>query len=47
MERRDGSRRRASVSMLGHWSDPLPMIISNLKLLRHPRSLLRSATALS
>jgi predicted ATP-grasp superfamily ATP-dependent carboligase len=47
MERRDGSRRRASVSMLGHWSDPLPMIISNLKLLRHPRSLLRSVTALS
>jgi hypothetical protein len=32
----------SSVSMLGHWSDPLPMIISNLRLLRHPRSLLRS-----
>lgn len=32
----------SSVSMLGHWSDPLPMVISNLRLLRHPRSLLRS-----
>jgi predicted ATP-grasp superfamily ATP-dependent carboligase len=32
----------SSVSMLGHWSDPLPMLISNLRLLRHPRSLLRS-----
>jgi predicted ATP-grasp superfamily ATP-dependent carboligase len=46
-ERRDDRRRRSTVSMLGHWSDPLPMIISNLKLLRHPRSLLRSVTALS
>jgi D-aspartate ligase len=33
--------RRDSVSMLGHWSDPVPMIISNLYLLRHPRSLMR------
>jgi hypothetical protein len=31
-----------SVSMLGHWSDPVPMIVSNLYLLRHPRSLLRA-----
>jgi len=31
----------ASVSMLGNWSDPLPMLLSNLSLLRHPGSLLR------
>lgn len=36
------STPRVSVSMLGHWSDPLPMIISNLHLLRHPRSLVRT-----
>jgi len=36
---------RSSVSMLGHWSDPLPMIISNFLLLRNPRSLLRSQMA--
>jgi predicted ATP-grasp superfamily ATP-dependent carboligase len=36
------AKPHSSVSMLGHWSDPLPMIISNLRLLRHPRSLLRS-----
>jgi predicted ATP-grasp superfamily ATP-dependent carboligase len=36
---------RVSVSMLGHRSDPLPMIISNLHLLRHPRSLLRAQFA--
>jgi len=41
-ERRDPRRSRRSVSMLGHWSDPLPMIISNFHLLRHPRSWLRS-----
>ncbi|HTD72630.1 MAG TPA: hypothetical protein VK652_03815 [Steroidobacteraceae bacterium] len=34
-----------SVSMLGHRSDPLPMIISNLHLLRHPRSLIRAQLA--
>lgn len=46
-EQRDRSRPRASVSMLGHWSDPLPMLASNLKLLRHPRSLLRAQWASS
>jgi D-aspartate ligase len=46
-ERRCMKRPRSSVSMLGHWSDPLPMIFSNLKLLRHPRSLLRSQWASS
>jgi D-aspartate ligase len=38
---RHSSPRRGSVSMLGHGSDPVPMIISNLYLLRHPRSLMR------
>jgi hypothetical protein len=33
---------RASVSMLGDWSDPLPMLVSHLHLLKHPRSLVRS-----
>jgi hypothetical protein len=28
--------------MLGRFSDPLPMLISNLTLLRHPRSLIRT-----
>jgi hypothetical protein len=31
----------ASVSMLGDWSDPVPMLLSNLRLLRHPGSLVR------
>jgi D-aspartate ligase len=43
----DASTPRVSVSMLGHRSDPLPMIISNLQLLRHPRSLLRAQFASS
>jgi D-aspartate ligase len=38
----DPSISGVSVSMLGHWSDPLPMIISNSYLLRHPRSLVRT-----
>jgi D-aspartate ligase len=45
MERRDPEKPRSSVSMIGHWSDPLPMLLSNLQLLRHPRSLLRSQVA--
>jgi predicted ATP-grasp superfamily ATP-dependent carboligase len=45
-ERRSSDRVRSAVSMVGHWSDPLPMIASNLNLLRHPRSLLRSQLAL-
>jgi hypothetical protein len=44
-ERRDLSLPRASISMLGAWSDPLPMLISHLYLLRHPRSLMRSRAA--
>jgi predicted ATP-grasp superfamily ATP-dependent carboligase len=43
----DRSIPRVSVSMLGHRSDPLPMIISNLHLLRHPRSLMRAQFASS
>jgi hypothetical protein len=41
------STPRVSVSMLGHPSDPLPMIVSNLLLLRHPRSLMRAQFASS
>jgi D-aspartate ligase len=44
-ERRDTSVPRSSVSMLGHWSDPLPMIASHLHLLRHPRAWLRAQFA--
>jgi biotin carboxylase len=46
-EDRDPVVRRISVSMLGHRSDPVPMILSNLYLLRHPRSLLRAQFASS
>jgi D-aspartate ligase len=46
-ERRDPNRPRSSVSMQGSWSDPLPLIISNLYLMRHPRSFLRSQFASS
>lgn len=46
-ERRDPNSLRSSVSMQGSWSDPLPMIISNLYLMRHPRSFLRSQFASS
>jgi predicted ATP-grasp superfamily ATP-dependent carboligase len=44
-ERRDSRRFRQSVSMLGSWSDPLPMLICNWYLLRHPRSFLRAQIA--
>lgn len=44
-ERRDTSVPRSTVSMLGHWSDPLPMIASHLHLLRHPRAWLRAQLA--
>jgi D-aspartate ligase len=46
-ESADPSTPKVSVSMLGHRSDPLPMIISNLHLLRHPRSLVRAQFASS
>jgi hypothetical protein len=41
-ERGDRNKPHVSVSMLGHRSDLLPMIICNLHLLRHPRSLMRA-----
>jgi D-aspartate ligase len=46
-ERRDAGQRPFTVSMQGSWSDPVPMIISNLYLMRHPRSFLRSQVALA
>jgi hypothetical protein len=42
VDRRDPERPRASISMLGHWQDPVPMIVSYFYLLRHPRSLVMS-----
>ncbi|MEP6547781.1 MAG: hypothetical protein ABJD53_09980 [Gammaproteobacteria bacterium] len=47
VERRDPALPRVAISMLGSWSDPVPMLISNLYLLRHPRSLMRSRAAAS
>jgi hypothetical protein len=29
------------IPMLGHWDDPLPMLLANLQQLRHPGSLIR------
>jgi hypothetical protein len=29
------------IPMLGHWDDPLPMLLANLRQLRHPGSLIR------
>lgn len=34
--------RRTYIPLVGHWSDPLPLLIANAKMLHHPRSLLRS-----
>jgi predicted ATP-grasp superfamily ATP-dependent carboligase len=44
-ERRDTQLPRSTVSMLGHWSDPVPMIASHFHLLRHPRAWLRAQFA--
>jgi D-aspartate ligase len=41
-ERRDPQRRRAWISMLGSWSDPLPSFIAQAMILRNPRSLVKS-----
>ena len=38
----DQAAPRVSISMLGDWSDPLPMLISHLYLMRHPRSFARA-----
>ncbi len=45
VDRRNRALPRVAISMLGTWSDPVPMLISNLYLLRHPRSLMRSRAA--
>jgi D-aspartate ligase len=41
-ERRDPDRPRRWISILGHRSDPVPMMLAHAKLLQHPRSLLRT-----
>lgn len=41
-ERRAPGRPRHWISMLGHRSDPVPMILGHAKLLQHPRSLLKT-----
>jgi predicted ATP-grasp superfamily ATP-dependent carboligase len=35
-------QRNCSVSMFGDWRDPLPMLISRIRMLRHPRAALRA-----
>lgn len=45
VERRNSALPRVAISMLGSWNDPVPLLISNLYLLRHPRSLARSRAA--
>jgi predicted ATP-grasp superfamily ATP-dependent carboligase len=42
-ERRKSPLPRATIPLLGDWSDPLPKLISHLYLLRHPRNLARAA----
>jgi D-aspartate ligase len=41
-DRRDPDRLRRWISITGHRSDPIPMILGHAKLLQHPRSLLRT-----
>jgi D-aspartate ligase len=43
--KRHGSAPRRVLPMLGHWSDPLPLIVSNARLLRHPGGLMRPFVA--
>jgi predicted ATP-grasp superfamily ATP-dependent carboligase len=47
LERCDPERPRAWISMVGHWSDPLPMLLCYARLLRNPRSLFRVFLAIS
>lgn len=42
---RHGSVPRSVLPMLGHWSDPVPLLLSNARLLRHPRGLWRPFVA--
>jgi predicted ATP-grasp superfamily ATP-dependent carboligase len=44
-ERRNLNVRSTAVSMLGYWSDPLPLIVNRLYELRHPRAFLRAQLA--
>jgi D-aspartate ligase len=41
VERRSPERPRGSIPILGHWTDPVPMLLSHATLLRNPRSLIR------
>ncbi len=45
VERRDRSRPREWMSIMGWPRDPLPLLISHARVLRHPRSLIRSLLA--
>jgi D-aspartate ligase len=47
LERRDPERNRGWISILGNSSDPLPMLVSYTRLLRHPRSLFRTFMSIS
>jgi D-aspartate ligase len=47
IERRDPERPRAWISILGYSNDPVPMLISHARLLRNPRSLIRTSVAIS
>jgi hypothetical protein len=40
-----GSVPRSVLPMLGHWADPLPLLVSNARLLRHPGGLMRPFVA--
>ena len=46
-ERRDPERPRAWISILGYSSDPVPMLIGHARLVRNPRSLLRTFLSIS
>lgn len=45
--RRHGGVPSSVLPMLGHWADPLPLLLSNARLLRHPRGLMRPFVALA
>lgn len=47
IERRDPELPRAWISILGYPSDPVPMLLSHARLLRNPRSLLRTSVSIS
>jgi D-aspartate ligase len=47
IERRDPERPRAWIPILGYSSDPVPMLLCNARLLRNPRSLIRTFLSIS